>query len=177
MGLGPTECSSMLHRRHTVHLVSRFYHTLESHKERCWRSDPHLTMTFYLCWYSVLFILKGAVISMMCFKGLLNIVSYSAPFWGGGAQIDRALKQISGQRATVVTGDRLDFIHFIVTGTISSPLSALPIWGDADINTPSLSNVALWFSFSTYPTLFFFFLNTQRKVIFFSWWLFLRSSW
>lgn len=67
----------------SVHLVDRFYRTLESHKERCWLSEPRLTMTFYLCWYSVLFILKGAVISMMCFKSLLNIVFYSAPFLGG----------------------------------------------------------------------------------------------
>lgn len=111
MGLGPTECSSMLHRRYTVHLVNRFYHTLESHKERCWLSDPRLTMTFYLCWYSVLFILKGAVISMMCFKSLLTIVFYSAPFVGrgeGGQTLLSTLLHFGGHRLIERQGESLD---------------------------------------------------------------------
>lgn len=79
----------MLHRRQIVHLVNRFYRTLESYKARRGRSDPLRPVTFYLCWHSVLFILKGGVISMTCFKGLLNVVLHYVPWSGEEADTEQ----------------------------------------------------------------------------------------
>lgn len=134
MGLRPTGCSSMLHRRQIVHLVNRFYHTLESHKAHRWISDPHLTMTFYLCWYSMLFILKGAVISMMCFKSLCNAVSYYVRFLGG--QTDTQCNEIFWTNShSGGTRSCFDFIYPIadVILVIGLYLSALPVWENANI--------------------------------------------
>lgn len=166
MGLRPTGCSSMLHRRQIVHLVNRFYHTLESHKARHWILDPHLTVTFYLCWYSVLFILKGAVISMMCFKSLLNIVFYFVPFLRGqvdATQWDFVDKQpLWSQEITFLfhlSHCWCDFSNRIML--VSTPClgKCQHIFNASSHISISLSVTSLHFPFP-HPTLF---LNVQRK--------------
>lgn len=176
MGLRPTGCSSMLHRRQIVHLVNRFYHTLESYKARRWISDPHLTMTFYLCWYSVLFILKGAVISMMCFKSLFNIVFDYAPFCGGQTdtmQWDFVDKEPLGSQEIKC----FYFIYLIVCDfsnriiLVSTPClgKCQHIFNASSHISISLSVTSLELSSPPHPL----FLNAQRKCNF-RWWRFVR---